>query len=130
MAKLSMSKSRFSQHLSGDQKIEFIASNKIQPTDENILNFKLYFKGKKVEYGENGPELKEGKIYISVYHFLEFNGINPHNYDVFSMGNYLSSLTSDYCIVKYVMDDFKINKYPYDFIRRNNNILEQFKIEK
>ena len=130
MAKVSMSKSRFSQHLSGDQKIEFIASNKIQPTNENILNFKMYFKGKTLEYGENGPELKEGKIYISVYHFLEFNGINPHNYDVFAMGNYLARLTSDYCIVKYVSDDFKINKYHYDFIRLNNNILEQFKIEK
>jgi hypothetical protein len=130
MAKVSMSKSRFSQHLSGEQKIEFINQNLLNATDKNILNFELYFKGKKIEYGVDGPELKEGKIYISVYHFLEFNGIDPHAYDVFTIGNYFTRLTSDFLTVKYQNDDFKINKYHFNFLKLNKKSMEQFKMKK
>lgn len=55
------------------------------PTHEksNILSFPNYFKYGKVELGIHGPEEKNDKIYLSVYHYMQYNNdrYDPNEYD-------------------------------------------------
>jgi hypothetical protein len=126
---ISYSKSDLINLLSGQAKYDAI--NKLnrpnKDSTNDILNFKHYYNGLTIETGKNGPELNNDKVYISIYHFMEYNGINPNNFDTFEIGNRLERRTNDYTICKYEEHDYKINKYEYSFIETNQNIFNDFR---
>ena len=92
----------------------------------DIVNFPHYFSNLKIEYGIHRPELKNNKIYISVYHFMEYNSILPQNYDTIAIGGFFSNLTNDFTKCKYYNQDFEINKYDYNFIKENKELFTKF----
>ena len=96
---------------------------------EDIVNFEHYFSGKKLEHGRHGPEVHGGKAYISVYHFLEYEGINPREYDTLAIGGRLSELTHDFYECKYVNDHYTINKYEYNFLKEKQETFKNFKVQ-
>ena len=93
----------------------------------NILNFPNYFRAGSIEYGIHGPEDKDGKVYLSVFHYLEFKGLNPRNYETFKLGQSLSSLTSDSIACKYSNQNFRILKYPFSFIESKSDLVASFR---
>ena len=99
-----------------------LTENKIH----SILNYNRYFSAGDMEYGIDGPELVDGKIYISVYHYLEFMGKNPRNYDTFKMGAAFSGMTNDIKKCKYLKQNFEIKKYSFELIEENKNLVENF----
>ena len=100
-----------------------LAANKIQ----DILNYGGYYSAGDIEYGIHGPDLVDGTIYISVYHFLQFSGKDPRNYDTFKMGKEFTGITSDYKKCKYVRQNFEIGKYSFELLEKNMKLVEQFK---
>lgn len=100
-----------------------LTENKIQ----NILNYEGYFSAGDIEYGIHGPELVDGTIYISVYHYLEFTGKNPRNYDTFKMGAAFTDMTDDSKKCKYETQNFEIKKYSFELIEENPEVVEDFR---
>jgi hypothetical protein len=96
-------------------------------TKNSILNYPNYYSAGSIEYGKHGPEEKDGEIYLSVFHYLEFNRLNPRDYNTFKLGQALASLTSDSTACKYSNQSFQILKYPYSFIQSNDDLVESFK---
>ena len=46
-------------------------------TVEDILNFPHYFDKYTPKKGTvNGPQLKNSRVYLSVYHFIQYEGLN------------------------------------------------------
>jgi hypothetical protein len=129
MGKIMISTDRFIAQSSGEVKANAIkklsGSNKGSVND--IMNFLHFFKGFQLDWGEDGPEMKNGKAYLSVYHFLEYEAINPHDYDTFSIGDALSHLTEVECRCKFEKHDFHINKYEYSFLKQNMHRFNAFR---
>ncbi len=100
----------------------------LKDTHEDILNFKMYFKSYNPLPGIiNGPEEKGGKIYISIYHFMEYNGINPELYYTLNIGLYFyENITKDVISCFYTNYPHKIDKYDYEIIKRNQHIFKNF----
>lgn len=97
------------------------------PEFQKIMNFPNYFSAGEIEYGIHGPEIENGKLYISVYHFLEFHLLNPRCYNTFSIGNEFSKLTSNYKTCKYKSQNFTIGKYDWVLLKNNWVIFERYK---
>ena len=94
---------------------------------QQILNFENYYSAGTMDYGIDGPELTDGTVYISVYHFLEFMGEKPWDYDTFKMGQAFYGITSDRKKCKYLSQNFEIGKYSFELIEERMDIVEQFK---
>lgn len=94
--------------------------------NEDILNFQFYFNKYTTKKGSiNGPELLNNSVYISVYHFLEYEGYDPNEYDTFAIGLDMFIMSQD--IIPCFYEDYpktdKINKYKYEFLINNINII-------
>lgn len=98
-------------------------------TQNDILGFKNYFSGFTLIEGDHGPEKHGSKTYISVYHFMEYEGINPHDFDTLKIGGHLSTITTDYKSCKYKEFPHKINKYDYSFLCKHQSVFPSFKID-
>ena len=94
---------------------------------ENVFNYKSYYDAGEIDYGKHGPELINGQLYVSVYHFLEFNGYKPNQYNTNALGKLLSNNNSDITICKYKAHDFEIRKYNYQFLKEKEIEFEVFK---
>ncbi len=97
------------------------------PEFQKIMDFPNYYSAGEIEYGIHGPEIENGKLYISVYHFLEFHLLNPRNYNTFSIGNEFSKLSNDYKTCKYKSQNFTIGKYDWELLKNNWAIFERYK---
>lgn len=106
--------------------------------DENIFDRHYYHNDKKafykngesIEMGTHGPETKNGKTYISIYHYLEYLKTEPNSYDTERLGLYLTNKSnSDYLICKYESQNFKINKFNVTMLEKErinfNNYLKK-----
>ncbi len=87
---------------------------------EDILNYQNYYSPGSIEmdYGSHGPEMKNGKLYISIYHYLEFIGDSPWKYNTFRLGEYLSTCSNDYLKCKYENQSFEISKFNIEVIKK------------
>ena len=94
---------------------------------DRILNYRNYFKSCDIEYGAHGPEVHNGEVYISLYHYMQFNDINPRGYDTFKLGSALTrNRAGDMLECKYECQGFKIIKYPFSYIQENENMFEDY----
>ena len=100
-----------------------LAANKIQ----DILNYSGYYSAGYIEYGIHGPELVDGTIYISVYHYLEFKGRKPWEYNTFKMGQAFYGITTDYKKCKYTTQEFDIGKYSFELLESKDDLVEEYK---
>ena len=100
-----------------------LTENKIQ----EILNYGRYYSAGQMDYGVDGPELIDGVVYISVYHFLEFTRRKPWEYDTFNMGKAFYGITTDYKKCKYLSQGFEIGKYDFELLLDRGDLVEQFK---
>lgn len=98
-------------------------------TNEDINSFKGYFTNYTLEYGKHGPEFSnDGKnIYLSVYHFLQYEGKDPSQYKTKECGGALSALSTDVIPCKYKEFDYDFNKYQYQFLIEKMDLIETFK---
>lgn len=123
-------------------------SNQIQSFNPNdILKQRYYHKdkhvsenysnGHKIQIGTHGPELKNGNLYISIYHYLEYVCKDPNMYDTIRLGGYLTmqsdkllkTLSVKYIACKYENYSETINKYELEFLKNEekSGIFEQYK---
>jgi hypothetical protein len=113
-----------------DKKIDLI--NKLNRPNfgeiNDILNFEYYFSKHFIEWDIHGPELENNKVYLSIFHFMEYNGINPLKYDTISIGGYLSTITQDFKICKYISQSYDVNKYDFEFRSQNKSCFENYKV--
>ncbi len=100
----------------------------LKDTKGDILSFDMYFDKYTTLPGIiNRPEEKDGKIYISIYHFMEYNGINPELYYTLNIGLYFyENITKDVISCFYTNYPHKIDKYDYEIIKRNQHIFKNF----
>lgn len=87
---------------------------------DEILNYQNYYSpgSTDMEYGSHGPEMKNGNLYISIYHYLEFVGDAPWKYNTFRLGEYLSTCSNDYLKCKYENQSFEISKFNIEVIEK------------
>lgn len=70
---------------------------------------------------------KDGKVYISVYHFLQYEGLDPEKYDTERIGLYLYvEVTKDVIVCHYENYEKDINKYLYQILVENMKDFEDF----
>ena len=88
-----------------------------------------YYKAcSEMDFGTHGPELHENEVYISIYHYLEFIGLNPHNYDTFKLGHTLTIMSSSgYLDCKYSCQGFTINKFRLELLQKNHHIFDSYR---
>ena len=100
-------------------------------TYSDILNFPNYFKHSEVEEGSHGPEENGEIVYISVYHYMQYNNdrYDPKDYDTLRIGGELLNHTKDVIPIKYNGQSFWINKYPFDFLKAHESVFERFKLD-
>ena len=93
----------------------------------HILNFAHYFDKFKPKKGTvNGPELKNSKVYLSVYHFLEYEGKDPHKYNTENIGlDFYTNITQDTIPCFYENYNRKIDKYEYNVLKKNFSIFNK-----
>ena len=94
-----------------------------------ILNYNGYFSAGDVEYGINGPELVDGKIYMSIYHYLEFIRENPRRFNTLKIGLILAETNDDIKKCKYIKHKFEIKKYSFELLEENIGLFELFMIK-
>jgi hypothetical protein len=88
-------------------------------TIDEIMNFNNYFKAcdGEMDFGKHGPEIIDGKIYISIFHYLEFKQMNPRNFDTFNLGKWLTEQSISKIIkCKYSCQSFDINKFDVEML--------------
>jgi len=84
--------------------------SKIQQLVQSFQNYFHACPNEEMDYGTHGPELINNTVYVSVFHYLEFKGLNPRNYDTDKLGNYLTGQSNgDNTNCKYVCKSFSIN---------------------
>lgn len=101
-----------------------------------ILEFKGYY-GKNdplielIEGEVNGPIRRNDKVYISVYHYLEFKNVAPSKFDTNGIGKYFASICDDdFILITYKLKNGKIQttkRYDYNFIERNKETFKKFR---
>lgn len=101
---------------------------------DDIMNYKPYTMSQKAINGTfNGPELSENKqkVYLSVFHYLEYENIDPHLYETIDIGRRLSDMTFDTKCYKVDYEKYgydKVNKYEYNFLKKNHSFILSFPI--
>lgn len=103
--------------------------NKFKKEEEfnSILNFKGYYSAGKIDKGNHGPEIDNEKLYISIYHYLQYIGEDPHDYYTDKLGNYLTTKSSDYKECKYETQSYDINKFNIDLLKSERNNFDKYK---
>ncbi len=92
-----------------------------------ILNYQRYFKACEIELGIHGPEIYNDKLYISIYHYLEYKGEFPKSYNTFDLVAALTSVSNgDYKICKYKCQSFKIHKFTLEILQANEGIFKNY----
>jgi hypothetical protein len=94
---------------------------------ESILNFSNYYKKCDIESGIHGPEVHEDKLYISIYHYLQYLNEDPHNYDTLNLGLYLFSKSATLRKCKYECQNFEIDKYNLELLKTERTNFEKYK---
>lgn len=94
---------------------------------ESIKNYSNYYSACDIEHGIHGPEEIEGKLFISIYHYLQYINENPQNYDTFTLGNYLTSKSITYTKCKYVCQNYEINKFNSELLKIERNNFDKYK---
>lgn len=123
---LKYSKNRLESHLTNKKTMDSNRPNK--GTIDDIINFPNYLdKYTPCKGSVNGPELYNEKVYLSIYHFLEYEELKPSDYRKSELGLYLKSLTDDVIPCFYEDYDDKIYKYPYEFLKENESKFLNFK---
>jgi hypothetical protein len=90
----------------------------------DILNFKGYFSKYTIEWGFHGPEEgADGKIYLSVFHYLQYIGEDPFRYNTNSIGLNLMGPGIGTIQCKYKEQTFVINKFDFDLLESNINTI-------
>lgn len=92
-----------------------------------IMNHPNYYSAGEIEYGIDGPEIYEDKLYISIYHYLEFIGENPRNYNSLKLGEYLTLKSNDYKVCKYKSQHFDINKFNLELLKEERSNFNKYK---
>jgi hypothetical protein len=94
---------------------------------ERILNYGRYYKSCDIELGVHGPEMHNSEVYISLFHYMQFNNINARDYDTYNLGNALNrNRAGDMLECKYECQNFKITKYPFSYIQENEVMFEDY----
>lgn len=89
------------------------------PEFQGIMSFGRYFEAGTIEKGIHGPEINNGKLYMSIFHYLEYMQMGPRSYDTFKLGNYLTGRSAgDYQECKYDTQHFHINKFNLELLKR------------
>lgn len=101
--------------------------NKMTEEFSKIMNFSNYYSAGSMEYGVDGPEIEDNKLYISVYHYLQYLGENPRDYDTFGLGNYLTGMSLNYKSCKYESQSFSINKFDLDLLKKEERQFTRYK---
>lgn len=83
----------------------------------SVISFGNYFKAGEIEYGIHGPEMNGDKLYLSVWHYLEYIGQNTILYDTLQLGRYLTQKSSSYLKCKYQSQNFEINKFDFELLK-------------
>lgn len=137
MKKLTLSAEQVKNALTPSEYREFLKkNNQVKEFSQvNILSEKYFHADKKldhyqisgetIERGTHGPETKNGHLYISIYHYLEYILADPHKYNTISLGYYLTAesnklpaiLCPKYIICKYKAHPYEIHKYELQFLR-------------
>jgi hypothetical protein len=94
---------------------------------DSILNFSNYYSKGEMEYGIDGPEIYEDKLYISIYHYLEYINENPHNYDTFNLGLYLFTKSATILKCKYKAQNIEIDKYDLELLKTESDNFKKYK---
>lgn len=105
-------------------------SNSMESNEHSrILNYPNYFMAGngQMDFGIHGPEVIEGKLFISIYHYLEYIDISPRKYDTFSLGRYLTSRSSKYLKCKYGSQNFEINKFELELLKEETGEFDNFR---
>jgi hypothetical protein len=92
-----------------------------------ILNYSNYYSKGEIEYGIDGPEIFEDKLYISIYHYLEYINENPHNYDTFNLGLYLFKKSENFRKCKYKDQNIEIDKYNLELLKTERKNFDKYK---
>lgn len=94
---------------------------------ERILRGSYFRACSEMDKGFHGPEVKNGMLYMSIYHYLEYTMKGPRNYETFDLGGYLTGQSNgDYLVCKYECQDFEINKFNLDLLKSEENNFEDF----
>lgn len=108
---------------------------------KEILEFNGYYgrNDPKIELisGEvNGPIRKNDKVYISVYHFLQYKGIKfpKREFDTEGLGGHFSAIcNNDFISVTYKLTNGTVQttqRYDYDLILRNKEVFKKYRLPK
>ena len=95
---------------------------------KSILKKTNYFKKcNEMLLGSHGPEEKNGEVYISIYHYLEFLNLRPSSYNTVKLGGYLSDLAGDDKIpCQYSCQNFEILKFPVALLLERRDDFKRF----
>lgn len=128
--RIKISKERLLNQMNAEKRADYFSKQQRpnKGTVDDILKFKHYFNKFEPKKGTiNGPEVKKSKVYISVYHFLEYEGLNPKLYDTDNIGLYFyNNITKDTIPCFYVDYSKKIDKYEYKVLKENFEIFEKY----
>lgn len=122
-------------------------ANAITFTPEDVLKQRYYHHDKKtgenyangdeIIIGTHGPERKNGNLYITIYHYLEYVCKEPSVYKTVELGGYLTTqslkllnkLNPQYIPCKYGKYPHVINKFELAFLRKEEQlgIFEKYK---
>lgn len=103
-----------------------LPKNKMTEEFSKIMNFSNYYSAGTTEYGVDGPEIEDSKLYLSVYHYLQYLGENPRDYDTFRLGNYLTGMSLNYKSCKYESQSFSINKFDLDLLKKEESQFSRY----
>lgn len=94
---------------------------------DQILNFPNYHSAGEIEFGIHGPEIDNGNLYISIFHYLEFLGEDPRKYNTLRLGNYLTRQSNnDYKTCKYQTQGYSINKFKLNLLEQEESIFSSY----
>lgn len=104
-----------------------LTTNNMSSEFDKITNKSNYYKASEIEYGIHGPEIEDNKLYISIYHYIEYLGLSPRDYNTFKLGNYLTNCSSNYKECKYESQSFSINKFDLELLKKERSSFEDYR---
>lgn len=112
-----------------DASVSITGNMSLSPEFQGILNYSNYFKAGdgRMDVGKHGPEIFNGKLYMSIFHYLEYVNKGPRNYDTFSLGRHLTEKSIHYLTCKYSAQSFSINKFELDLLKQEEINFSRFK---
>lgn len=93
---------------------------------QEILDYPYFFSAGEMEFGIDGPELIDQRLYISIYHYLQYAKLTPSKYNTLALGNYLTRKSSHYTECKYMSQSFTINKFDVELIESELHVFDDY----